>query len=104
MLQIIHGAAGHLTLIIFLTVLYTEYPFRILRGPADKSCHPHPEHRSGTAEPDCSRYTDDVTGTHRCRKGSHQCLEMRYISFPLLSGLAESDLHCRVSLLARKDC
>ena len=75
-LQIVHGAAAPLVLLIFAPVVYAEHIFGIVGHHAEESDNPHPEDSAGTAGYQRAGDTDDIAGADGGSQGCAQRLEL----------------------------
>ena len=72
-LNIVHWSAGNLIFFIFHTEFYSQECFRIFCRHSKKCGHPHPEHRSRSADSQCRCHTYDTTGSNIGRKRRTKC-------------------------------
>ena len=80
-LQIIHGAAGPFTGLVFPAVVDAQNAFGIAGHHTEKGGYPHPEYRAGTAGGDGGGYTGNVAYAYCGRKRGAKRLKLRNRGF-----------------------
>ena len=95
-LDVVHGAAYPVALVVALAEVYGQGDLSELSAHSEQGGYPHPENRAGAAEGDSAGNAGDISGADRRRKGGTHGLEGSYgalAGFLLVEDLADGGLH-----------
>lgn len=84
--NVVHGAAGNLSLVVHRTVFDGQAAFRIFGGHTEKGSDPHPQDGPRAPGFDGRSHPHDVPGAHRGCQGRAQGFEGINVPFPLVLG------------------
>ena len=90
-LDVVHGAAYPVALVVALAEVYGQGDLSELGAHSEQGGYPHPEDRAGAAEGDSAGNAGDISGADRRRKGGTHGLEGSYAAlagFLLVEDLA----------------